>query len=58
MVQEKLEDLKEFEWNDQYSEELIIKDNLQRQWKDETLHETRVKYTGEWCGNMRHGKGT
>ena len=57
-MQEKLEDLTEFQWNDQFSEELIHKDGLAIESREETIHESNVKYTGEWAGTMRHGKGT
>ena len=28
------------------------------EWREEITHESKVKYTGEWAGTLRHGKGT
>ena len=46
VVNDKLHDLIEFEWNDKYSEELLVKENLVVETRDEVILPSRVKYIG------------
>ena len=46
VVNDKLHDLIEFEWNDKYSEELLVKENLVVETRDEVILLSRVKYIG------------
>lgn len=46
VVNDKLHDLIEFEWNDKYSEELLVKENLAVETRDEVILPSRVKYIG------------
>ena len=46
VVNDKLHDLIEFEWNDKYSEELLVKENLVVETSDEVILLSRVKYIG------------
>ena len=46
VVNDKLHDLIEFEWNDKYSEELLVKENLMVETRDEVILPSRVKYIG------------
>ena len=46
VVNDKLHDLIEYEWNDNYSEELLAKENLVVETRDEIILPSRVKYIG------------
>ena len=58
VVMEKLQELNEFEWNDAFSEDLLEQTGLSVQAREEVTLASKVKYTGEWYGSMRHGRGT
>jgi len=58
VVNDKLHDLVEFEWNDNFSEGLLAHANLEVEVHDEIILPSKVKYTGQWAGNQRHGMGS
>ena len=57
VVLDKMAELDQFSWNDQYSEELVKKSNLMVEPREEFIFDNKIKYIGEWFGNKRHGKG-
>mmetsp|Transcript_25523 Transcript_25523/g.34112 ORF Transcript_25523/g.34112 Transcript_25523/m.34112 type:complete len:101 (-) Transcript_25523:654-956(-) len=59
IVAGKLEELGPFSYGDQASEQMIEESGLAVKEKEEVVMEmTKIKYTGEWAGTMRHGRGT
>ena len=58
IVAQKLEELLEFDWNDEYSQKLLQREGLGVVKKPEKLIHDNIKYTGEWSGTIRHGRGT
>ena len=57
VVVEKMEELTEFEYDDSYSLSLLKTSGLAVEDREEVQLASRVKYTGEWAGDKRHGKG-
>ena len=58
-MQEKLRELGSFEWSDNQSEDLLASHGRQVVKKPETvIPGDMIKYTGEWAGEERHGRGT
>ncbi len=58
-MNDQLNKLTKFEWNDAYSNELLelsdLKVNCVK--KDLQLKNEDVKYSGEMAGDLRHGRG-
>ena len=58
----KLRELGHFEWRDEESDERVtVTSNMRVVMKSEVLigaGDEKVKYSGEWSDDKRHGKGT
>ena len=58
VVTYKLAELGTFVWNDEESEKKLADIGLSVEERPEQVLNSQVKYTGEWSGEERHGRGT
>ena len=47
-----------FEWDDEESIQMVLKEGLKVTRKPERIIHDNIRYKGEWSGAIRHGKGT